>query len=162
MRAKTIFFTIPLAICMFFCTSCQKSEGVIPPVSDENTSTEPDTNVPSAVSELSENEADKLREDFAKYISKSWPGVTADDIFIMGYYGTYNGNEVVIMYGTDYEMTDDEQEINVAGYTIYLPSGSLQLLLHKDSSFIDIRDAYHHGYLTEEDIISVKNYFDSE
>ena len=107
---------------------------------------------------LSEQADLKLRDDFAVYMSDMWGELTASDMIVMYYYGTYDGCEVVVMYGREYSMTDDMNIISVAGQEISLPSGSLSVLVHKDSTFIDINDAYDQGYLSTADIKAIKYY----
>jgi len=111
-----------------------------------------------ALTPLTIDENEKLKEDFAKYKSSVWTNPTSDEMAVMNYYGKYNGNEVVVMYGIEYEMTDDMKEVNVGKYTFELPSGSLEILLHTDNDFIDIQTAYATGYLSDEDIAAIYYY----
>ncbi|MGN0695418.1 MAG: hypothetical protein ACI4J5_01485 [Oscillospiraceae bacterium] len=99
-----------------------------------------------------------LKKDFAAYKSGVWKDLSADDMAIICYYGTYNGCEVVIMYPMLGAMTDDMQYIEVGGYTITVGSGSFELLLHKGSTFIGIEEAYASGYLSDEDIAAIAFY----
>ncbi|MGN1415760.1 MAG: hypothetical protein ACI4XF_02885 [Oscillospiraceae bacterium] len=107
---------------------------------------------------LSDDRVKALKEDFIKYKSDVWKDLSADDMAIISYYGTYNGCEVVIMYPMLGIMTDDMQYIEVGGQTITVGSGSFELLLHKDSSFIGIEEAYASGYLSDEDITAIAFY----
>lgn len=111
-----------------------------------------------ALTPLTIDENLKLKEDFAKYKSSVWTNPTSDEMTVMNYYGKYNGNEVVVMYGMEYQMTDDMKEVNVGKYTFTLPSGSLEILLHIDNDFIDIQTAYAIGYLSDEDIAAIYYY----
>lgn len=101
---------------------------------------------------LRKSAEEKLRKDFYKYNSGKWKDVSADDMVIRYYYGTYNGCEVVVIYPDGYGETDDENSYFLNGYKIVLPSGSLELLLHKDSTFIDIYTAYSEGLLSDDDL----------
>lgn len=104
---------------------------------------------------------EKLIADYAAFIGRdSNYEVNADWISVENYYGTYNGCEAVIMYGG--VATCDIKYVTVAGYEFTLSSGSYDIMLHKNSSFIDINTAYDEGYLTDEDIYRIyQNYLDS-
>jgi hypothetical protein len=105
------------------------------------------------------SEADlKLREDFAKYKSAVWDEAKAEDMFVVFYYGTYNNYEAVVMASCERPVTDDIKKVTIAGQTFELPSGSYEILLHKDSSFIGIEKAYENGYINKVDIAAMKHY----
>lgn len=107
---------------------------------------------------------EKLISDYAAFIGVDKNDYICDWIsveYYYDYYGTYNDCEAVIMYGLG-NVTCDMKFITVAGYEFVLSSGSYDIMLHKDSSFIDIRTAYDKGYLTDEDIGQIyQNYLDS-
>lgn len=109
---------------------------------------------------LTEKEKQTLFEDFIGYKAGKggWKGITAEDLSIKRYYGTYNGCEAVVIWCNEIVVTDDIQDIGIAGYTISLPSGSYELLLHRDSTFISIREAYNKGYLSKSDIDKIAYY----
>ena len=108
---------------------------------------------------LSDEARLRICEDYLNFKadSREWKGITAEELKVR-YLGTYNGCEVVTVYPEEWEMTDDIQEIEIAGYTITLGSGSLTLMLHKDGTFTEIREAYEKGYLTKSDIKKIANY----
>lgn len=109
-------------------------------------------------------EAEKnLREDFFAVFAleyPNWTDLTADDMSIEYYYGTYDSGEVVVMYPKGFAYTDDIKYYSVAGYDFYLPSGSFEITLHKDSEFISLDEAYDSGYLTDDDMEEI--YFHSQ
>ena len=107
---------------------------------------------------LSEETELKLREDFTEYKSKVWSNAKSEDMYVLYYYGTYSNCEVVVMYSIERQSTDDIKFVSVAGYELALPSGSFEILLHKDSTFIDINTAYDYGYLNDEDIAAIYHY----
>lgn len=107
---------------------------------------------------LSEEVELKLQEDFAEYKSKVWSNAKSEDMYVINYYGTYNNCEVVVMYSIERQSTDDIKYVSVAGYELALASGSFEILLHKDSTFIDINTAYDCGYLNDEDIAAIYHY----
>lgn len=115
-----------------------------------------------SLASLTDDETFKLKEDFAKYKSSIWTNPTSEEMTVMYYYGKYNGNEVVVMYSIEYTMTDDEKYVDVGEYTFTLPSGSLEILLHIDSDFIDIQTAYASGYLNDEDIAAIYYYANNQ
>lgn len=112
----------------------------------------------SKLEKLPDERVQALKEDFVKYKSDVWKDLSADDMAIINYFGTYNGCEVVIMYPALGAATSDMQYIEVGGYTIIVGSGSFEILLHKDSSFIGIKEAYEAGYLSDEDIAAIAFY----
>ncbi|MCL2637574.1 MAG: hypothetical protein FWD48_04310 [Oscillospiraceae bacterium] len=100
-------------------------------------------------------EADlKIRENYLAFNGGTWRGtaMTAEDLEIMYYFGTFGGREAVVIFPKQYAMTADMQYIEIAGYTIALGSGSLQLVVHDNGKFVPIREAYEQGLLTAEDI----------
>ncbi len=111
-----------------------------------------------ALERLSEDAEKSLKEDFLTYSSEKWTGVTASDMFIYYYYGTYNGCEAVVMYNRNSAMNDSEKIISVAEYQLILPSGSLEILLHKDGTFINVNEAYDNGVITASDVKMMKYY----
>lgn len=96
----------------------------------------------------------QLKADYSAY--KDWTDL-ADTAYVEGYYGTYNGCEAVVMWSTELMFNEMIKEVSMGEYTIMLPSGSFDLTLHKDGSFIDIADAYNEGYLTDGDIKAIAN-----
>jgi hypothetical protein len=66
------------------------------------------------------------------------------------YYGSYNGAEVFARIGVTAVMT----YIDVAGHTFVYSSGA-RILVYKDTSYADIRDAYTEGWLTDQDIYDI-------
>lgn len=99
-----------------------------------------------------------LCEDYAEYATSETETFTSDDVFVLKYYGTFDGCEVVIMNCRELPYSPAPKTISVDGYALAMPSEDMELLLHRDSSFIDIRFAYENGYLTEEDIVLVEKY----
>lgn len=112
----------------------------------------------SPLEPLSQEAEIKLKEDFYKYKLNDWYNPKIEDMYIQYYYGTYNGCEAVVMYSHDMTFTDDLKSVSVGGYKFILPSGSFEILLHKDSSFVDINTAYEYGYLTDEDLAAIYYY----
>lgn len=106
------------------------------------------------------NEAEsKLKEDFASYRSElRGDNIKSEEAFVRSYYGTYNGCEAVVMWIKDHAHTEDMKYITVGGYTFELGSGSFDILLHKDSGFVDLKTAYDKGYLCDKDIAEMYYY----
>lgn len=104
----------------------------------------------------------EIIDDFLRYKSASsfWQRISPSELRIFAYYGTYRNGEVVIVYGDEIECTDDYVEMEIAGHTIELGSGSLEILLHYKKTFIPLKEAYDMGYLSEEDIAEIA-YFNS-
>lgn len=108
--------------------------------------------------DLTDEQIEALRMDFAEYMRGIWGEISLDEIHILKYYGTYDSGEVVVMYSNDYAMTCDENRINIAGYEFYLESGSLELLLHRSSGFIPAAEAYEQGLLSDDDIAEMHSH----
>lgn len=113
-----------------------------------------------ALTPLTDRQKQTLLDDFIGYKDGKggWQGITAEDLKVRSYYGTYNGCEAVIIWCDEMECTDDIHDIIIAGHTISLSSGSFELLLHRDGTFIGVEDAYKDGYLSEPDIAMIEYY----
>lgn len=83
--------------------------------------------------------------------------LTVKDISVEEYYGTYQGCEAVFMSVKGLEDTDDEVEIKIAGYTFKFGAGSSvnRFLLHKESEFITVNEAYKEKILTTKDVYQI-------
>ena len=127
-------------------------------ISDKETSATSAAKKYPALTALTEEQENKLKEDFAAYRSHIWTDAKSEEMFIIHYYGTYNGSEVVVMWRSGYDTTSDLKEVTVGDRTFILESGSYEILLHKDSGFIDIKTAYSEGYLNDEDIETIYYY----
>ena len=127
------------------------SKGVDPTISEK---TYP------ALTPLSDEQKQIIINDFLKYKKndRMWNNVSAENLYVKSYYGTYNGNEVVIVWCNDMDCTDDIQEINIAGFKMELGSGSYELLLHKNGSFVALEEAYNKGCLSKADIEKICYY----
>jgi len=95
--------------------------------------------------------------DFLKYKSSNsfWRSKKPSELCVLAYYGTFAGGEVVIVYGDEFECTDDYVELEIAGYTVEVGSGSYELLLHRNGTFVPLAKAYDLGYLSKEDIAAI-------
>lgn len=100
---------------------------------------------------LSEYSDRILREDYAKYISTEDKQYTPEDVYVLNYGGTYNGNEVVIMDLCTNSMYDYTSLYLVEDFWLEAP-GDCRILLHKDGSFMDIEETYVTGNLTAEEL----------
>jgi len=98
--------------------------------------------------------AKRLRTDFLAFLKttrsedsdiQKW---TISDIWVQQYFGTYNGCEAVYI-GSYLEHTDEIREIEIAGYNFRFPSSQL-LYIHKDATFIEIKEAYDTGIIVVE------------
>lgn len=112
---------------------------------------------------LTEEADRKLREDYARFISNGLEklvpaSLLADDVCVVYYYGTYAGGEVVVMYRCEGILTCDTREYTVAGYDFSLSSGSYQIMLHNDSTFIPFEEAYESGLLDDRDMAKIHYY----
>jgi hypothetical protein len=96
----------------------------------------------------------QIRENYAAFMMYQFWGhpITADELTVYRYFGTFGGREAVVIYPKDWAMTDDMLYIDIAGYRITLESGSLSLVVHDNGKFVPIREAYEQGLLIDEDI----------
>ncbi|MCL2052974.1 MAG: N-acetylmuramoyl-L-alanine amidase [Oscillospiraceae bacterium] len=116
---------------------------------------------PPPLAPLSAADDLRIRESYAAYTNMfiSSPfRFTANDFQVSLYFGTYNGCEVVSLTEKDKMYTSDIKVLSVGRESIYLPSGGMMLHLHKDSSFIEISEAYAAGYLSDRDIFQISYY----
>ncbi|MDE5860367.1 MAG: hypothetical protein K2H23_08325 [Oscillospiraceae bacterium] len=105
--------------------------------------------------ELGRLSAEKERQIKADYIKFNEHAID-EWVSIEHYYGTYNGCEAVVMYSG--VATADENWFSVAGYEMYLSSGSYVIHLHKDGTFYELSEAYEKGFLSEEDVADIAHY----
>lgn len=114
-----------------------------------------------ALKSIDENKQQKLLKDFIKYkndIGERWSDSELENMYIVKYYGTYHNREVVTIWNSEIETTDDQKVIEVGGQRIILSSGCYDVLLHKNGSYVDITKAYQKGYLNDEDIKKISYY----
>ena len=109
---------------------------------------------------LTEEEKHVLYNDFIKYKANKgvWNGVNSDELYVVKYFGTYNGCEAIVIWSTELDSTDDMKFVSIDKYTIKLASGNYELLLHRNSSFITVVEAYNKGYLSKDDIEKICYY----
>lgn len=110
---------------------------------------------------MSEEAQHKLYEDYAVYRSDMWKGATADDVMTMYYFGTYSGHEVAVLCMNGEAMTDACLCVtldNVRG--INLPSISMDILVHTESGFVELTEAYAQGIITADDAEAIYYYAD--
>ena len=92
-----------------------------------------------------------LREDYAVYISTAEKQYSPEDVYVLNYGGSYNGNEVVIMDLCTNSMSDYTSAYSVGDYWLEAP-GDSKILLHKNGAFMSVEDAYSTGNLIPEDL----------
>lgn len=105
---------------------------------------------------LTDEAEQKLRKDCAKFRHGSDMG--ADNIDVVYYYGTYDSGEVVVMCGFLEPIAHFEKYFSVAGYEFYLYTCSFDIMLHTDSTFIEINEAYESGLLSDKDMMEINYY----
>jgi len=98
----------------------------------------------------------QILEAYAAHMNLTWTGggkITADMLEIHSYFGTFNGNDVIVVYGKEWAMDTAMQPIVINGYLVAdLPSGSLALMVFDGNRFIEIHEAYRQGMLRDEDL----------
>jgi cell division septation protein DedD len=123
--------------------------------------------LPAELPPLSVFEEEAIKADYINFMNacldnigcEYWQNVTSDMLSVW-YYGTYNGNSVVVIAA--HGLTDNTPEVSVievAGYEIFFSSSGHELLVRTSSGrFLDITDAYAYGLLSLEDVFNVKYY----
>jgi hypothetical protein len=77
----------------------------------------------------------------------------------MWYYGTYNGNSVVVFHVPGRDYSGGARSVTVAGQSIHFANSGYELLVYTVSGeFMDIRDAFSAGLLTVRDVEDIKYY----
>ncbi|MCH5350316.1 MAG: hypothetical protein J1E40_13390 [Oscillospiraceae bacterium] len=122
---------------------------------------EPEDNVPPApaLTPLTSEAEQKLKEDFLV----TWffyKDMTADDIDVICYYGTYNGGEVVVLCPEIFFYDDPIMHAYAGGYYFAFPGMIPDIQYHIDSTFMNLDDAYEAGYINDDDMMEI--YYHSE
>lgn len=110
---------------------------------------------------LSEKTVLQLCNDYVAYISSVkviWSSFSAEDMIIDKYLGTYNNCEVVVMYPEPAVLSEYGKTVTVGEYDFSI-MGGLDILIHQDSTFIEITEAYSKGLLSDEDVAAIYYYF---
>lgn len=77
------------------------------------------------------------------------------------YYGTYQGNEVVLMDSREFNYTQEIVDIYVGKYKFHFTSGiASQFYLYKNRTFIPVKEAYEKGYLNDGDVARLSFIFE--
>ena len=109
---------------------------------------------------LSKAAEEKLIEDYLKTIDERY----IDEVmeygggYVAKYYGTYGGNEVVLMKNYALQETDAISYLNVAGYEFRFSTGNTSISLHYKGGFILLADAYELGLLSRSEIAEIAYY----
>lgn len=103
---------------------------------------------------LSEEAQALLVSDYAEYAQNTlgWGQVSASGIYVMYYFCSVDGAEAVVMASSDMMYTDDIKNVEVAGLTFSLPSSGLDIMLHKDGTFIELSEAYSQEMISDDDV----------
>jgi len=106
---------------------------------------------------LSAESETRIREN---YLKLSEVAVTIDDVWFYGYYGTYNGYEVV---GLRAFPPPDPFRATGAGNMTYSVAhfnfGVVTMYLHKDGTFVDLNYAFMQELINEENLYHIHYYF---
>ncbi|MCL2679442.1 MAG: leucine-rich repeat domain-containing protein [Dehalococcoidia bacterium] len=106
--------------------------------------------------ELSNELIEQMFRDYAKYLNNtgnSHSNITPDMLYINAYYGTFNGNIVVSVWGKEWAGTADMNPYVIEGYLVAeLGSGSQSVMVYTGDTFVGIYEAYGQGLLNYQDI----------
>jgi hypothetical protein len=100
-----------------------------------------------------ETEKRILQEYFDAYVKPEDPGATVNDIWIAGYYGTYNG-VVAVRFGDFFGSAGVETEEVIASIRFIYPDPKPNYAW-KDGSLYRLQKAYDLGLLTDDDIKNI-------
>lgn len=107
------------------------------------------------IEQLPTERAEQIKADYAEYAADKFGSLTADDIEIRNYLGSYAGYDYLVLYPKNAVITYDIKVISLGDTDLSLPSGSLDILVyseygfwdHDEAKFIDIETAYADDYL---------------
>ncbi|MCL2636995.1 MAG: hypothetical protein FWD48_01365 [Oscillospiraceae bacterium] len=121
---------------------------------------EPEPELPPPLEPLSPQAEQTIRENYARGYNR--PEIIASDVRIGGYFGTYNGYEVVTIGVKPREDGEPTPIVSyfwsreIKGIRIELPSG---IQTHKNSSFIDLWSAHNQRLISDDDLLLVNYYY---
>ncbi len=115
---------------------------------------------------LSDEQTEILCTDYAVYRAEKNPNfvdIKAEDVMILRYYGTHSGMEAVVMCVREEAMTDDENHVSIdESRAIFLPSGSMEILIHTNGDFVEFTEAYEQEIISREDADGIFHYAETE
>lgn len=109
---------------------------------------------------------DVLKPEREKAIRKDYYSMLNDtrlkEAYIsLKYYGTYQGNEVVLMDSREFGYTQANVDIYVGKYKFHFSYGIAgQFYLYRDRTFIPVKEAYEKGYLNDGDVAQLSEVFE--
>jgi hypothetical protein len=107
-----------------------------------------------------ETERRIIQDFFDTYVKPGDPKATVNDIWVAGYYGTYNG-VIAVRFGDFFEHADVETEESVAGINFTYPNPKPNYAW-KDGILYRLREAYDLGLLTDDDVKNIHRMYYSE
>ncbi|HHW45588.1 MAG TPA: hypothetical protein GXX17_01585 [Clostridiales bacterium] len=116
---------------------------------------------------LSKEQEDKIKADYVEYLKTIHPGdpsvssLTAEDIAITEYLGTFNGAVAIFITPKDSTYPDSSFEVKVSRITITFPAGP-PFYIYKDSQFKEIKDAYEAEWINLFDLRDLKYFINGE
>jgi hypothetical protein len=119
------------------------------------------TEKPPPLTPLSAEADRSIRQSFAGLWDRMYGDpVTASDMRISGYFGTYNDYDVVTMYRIReglYPSVGGYRVMTIAGFYFPLPGG--YVYLHKDGDFTELSEAFKQGLISEADVFKVHYFY---
>lgn len=113
--------------------------------------------------ETSEEQRSEIQENYAEYLkaNANENDVTAGDIYIENYLGTYDDNIIALAltYG-DYSFYDFIKE-DIAGFLFSYPD-THPLYIYRQGTFTRLKEAYESGIISEKDVKEIHNLFEEE
>ena len=163
-------FIVPVYVKMVFvilfclmalCGCGDGGAGIKSPVLPKEMPPENPPNIPIIPPGVNFNDTElgkRIRQDFSNYevdrVGYAYPDITAENVKILDYYGTYNDSVVVWMgrSGPPVELPDV-----IIGETI-LPKAISPIMVWKEGRFYELHNAYNQGLLTMENLRSIAYY----
>jgi hypothetical protein len=98
---------------------------------------------------------EELKTAYALYSSARYGmEITADEIIILEYYGSYNGYHAAIMHIYDWGIATSLVEVYAAGYPFHF-SGDLMIHVMYYGELVNIRTAFERGLLNYNDVSDI-------
>ncbi len=107
------------------------------------------------ISELDREQLIKLKQVYLEEM-KNNEELTADDVTILEYCGTYNGCSVMMFTSRGTLYLTAIEVVNVAGIN-FLYSDSNKLYAYKDGKIYSLEQAYENGFLTKINIVNIRD-----
>ena len=144
-----------LFCCALLLCSCNTSS---PDTSDTDTQQESSQDAPDV---LDEDTQQKIRQDYARLRTSDSETITADDVTIERYLGTYQDGSVALFLTAKEVYFEAIVEEDIAGIHFTFPN-SQPLFIYYHSEFTPLKQAFERGLITKSDVEKIYDSFMSK